>query len=178
MSQVRTNSLVPVGGVPSGASGGGIIQIVQTVRTGIESLSLASGGVSNDLTGLTASITPRSTSNKVLVLAGVNCSADSNACFIYLYRGGSVVSGATGDAAGSRVRVTATAWSNSNHQAETANFEYLDSPASTSSLTYSLRIGHSSGITRTVTINNSVTESDSGAYARAISYIILMEVSG
>lgn len=178
MSQIRTNSIVPSGGVPAGASGGGIIQTVQTVRTGIESLSIASGGISGDLTGLTASITPRSTSNKILVLAGVNCNATANACFLYLYRGGSVVSGAIGDTAGSRVRVTATGWSSNDNQTETVNFHYLDAPASTSALTYSLRIGHSSGVTRTTNINYPTSDGDNATYARGISFITLMEVSG
>ena len=178
MSQLRTNSIVPIGGIPAGASGGGIIQVVQTVRTGTESLSIASGAISGDLTGLTASITPRSTSNKILVSVGVNCSADSNVCYLYLYRGGAVVSGAIGDAAGSRVRVSATGWTSNNAQGETVNFEYLDAPASTSALTYSLRIGHSSGITRTTNINYAYGDTDNATYARAMSYIILMEVSG
>ena len=33
MSQLKVNSIVPVGGLPSGASGGGIIQVVQAVKT-------------------------------------------------------------------------------------------------------------------------------------------------
>jgi len=35
MSQVRTNSIVPAGGIPGGASGGGIIQCVSTTKTDI-----------------------------------------------------------------------------------------------------------------------------------------------
>ena len=32
MSQLKVNSIVPVGGLPSGATGGGIIQTVQTIK--------------------------------------------------------------------------------------------------------------------------------------------------
>lgn len=178
MSQLKVNSIVPAGGIPAGADGGGIIQVVQSVRTETETFSLNAGVLSGDLTGLTATITPRSTSNKILVSAGVNCNAVSNAVYIYLYRGGSVVSGATGDAAGSRSRVTATGWSSNDSQAETINFEYLDAPASTSALTYSLRVSHSSTVNRTVNINYSTTDANANYQARAMSYIILMEVSG
>lgn len=33
MSQIRTNSIVPSGGVPAGADGGGIIQVVENNTT-------------------------------------------------------------------------------------------------------------------------------------------------
>ena len=66
MSQIRTNSIVPAGGVPAGASGGGIIQIVQAVKTDTFTTT-AGNGVFVDLTGLSISITPRSASNKILV---------------------------------------------------------------------------------------------------------------
>ena len=33
MSQIKVNSIVPAGGLPSGATAGGIIQVVQSVKT-------------------------------------------------------------------------------------------------------------------------------------------------
>ena len=65
MSQLRTNSIVPVGGIPAGASGGGIIQVVQTVKT--DDASTTSNSYT-DITGLSVTITPRSTSNKILII--------------------------------------------------------------------------------------------------------------
>ena len=43
MSQLKVNSIVPVGGLPAGATAGGIIQIVQTKKTDTASNSTASG---------------------------------------------------------------------------------------------------------------------------------------
>jgi len=70
MSQVRTNSLVPVGGIPAGASGGGIIQCVYALKT--DTQSFANNSSFNDISGLSVSITPRSSSNKVLVFFSVS----------------------------------------------------------------------------------------------------------
>ena len=64
MSQLKVNSIVPVGGLSSGANGG-IIQVVQSVKTDTFSTSSSSF---TDITGLSATITPSSNSNKILVI--------------------------------------------------------------------------------------------------------------
>ena len=66
MSQLKVNSIVPVGGLPSGADGG-IIQTVQTVKSDVTSQSGSSSGTFFDISGMSATITPSSNSNKVLV---------------------------------------------------------------------------------------------------------------
>ena len=177
MSQLRTNSIVPVGGIPAGASGGGIIQCVQTVKTDTFTTSLASAAESGDITGFTATITPRSTSNKILVMVSVNCSMDSNNPLWRLYRGGTLVSAAVGDAAGSRVRTTFTGIG-LGVSMDTSSFTFIDSPSSTSALTYSIRAINPSSITRSLNINIDVTDSDSNRIPRGMSSFILMEVSG
>ena len=50
MSQLKVNSIVPVGGLPSG-SNGGIIQIRQVVKTDTFSESVSSGSESSFVTG-------------------------------------------------------------------------------------------------------------------------------
>ena len=63
MSQIKVNSIVPAGGLPAGANGG-IIQVVQTVKTDTFSQSsLADNTFSND-TGVNVTITPSSNSIK------------------------------------------------------------------------------------------------------------------
>ena len=66
MSQLKVNSIVPVGGLASGA-GGGVIQTVQTVdNTATTSISTTSY---TDAGSLNVSITPTTTSNKIPVKA-------------------------------------------------------------------------------------------------------------
>jgi hypothetical protein len=67
MSQLRTNSIVPVGGIPAGASGGGVVQIVE----GSTITQVESSFSSETNLGLSASITPRSSSNKILIMVNM-----------------------------------------------------------------------------------------------------------
>ena len=65
MSQIKVDSIIPRGGLPSGASGG-IIQMVQTVKTA--SFSKVNTASFSEITGLTVTITPQSASNKILIM--------------------------------------------------------------------------------------------------------------
>jgi hypothetical protein len=77
MSQLRTNSIVPVGGIPAGASGGGIIQVVDastSTATSTTSTIPFDSTIPQSTEGtelLTVSITPRSTSNKLIIFVSV-----------------------------------------------------------------------------------------------------------
>ena len=69
MSQLKVNSIVPVGGLPSGATAGGVIQTVTASTTTQVSQSYSSEGTITTTitdTGLSASITPSSNSSKIL----------------------------------------------------------------------------------------------------------------
>ena len=65
MSQLKVNSIVPAGGLPSG-SNGGIIQVVTTHLSSAATFIVGNGATDN-ITGLSASITPSSSSSKVFV---------------------------------------------------------------------------------------------------------------
>ena len=65
MRQLKVNSIVPVGGLPSG-SNGGIIQVKQTIKKEVFTTAQAVSRGYTDLTGLNVAITPSSNSNKIL----------------------------------------------------------------------------------------------------------------
>ena len=65
MSQLKVNSIVPVGGLPSG-SNGGIIQVKQSFKN--DTFSAASTSMT-DITGMSVAITPSATSSKILIFA-------------------------------------------------------------------------------------------------------------
>jgi hypothetical protein len=69
MSELRTNKIYPRDGLPAGASGGGIVQVVSVTKTDAESLQ--SGTVPALIPGMVATITPQSASNKILVMVVV-----------------------------------------------------------------------------------------------------------
>lgn len=163
MSQLQCNSIVPVGGIPAGASGGGIIQIVQATST---SQFTTTSTTFVDVTGLSASITPRSTNSKILIIANISYSTASSSfnTFLQLAKGGSALSGANGATgfAGGRNDGVIGPW---------GAISFIDSPATTSSTTYSVQV-RTDGATAVV---NRRGQDTSSTFA---SQIILMEVSG
>ena len=177
MSQLRTNSIVPVGGIPAGADGGGIIQVVQTQLTSIVTIA---GASFSDITGLSASITPRSTSSKILVCWQVttNANTQNHTIAFRLMRGATAIN--VGDAAGSRLRATAASSTvGGGDHPLTHSGTFLDSPATTSSTTYKLQLATESGQTTVVNRNNNAdTDGTDPKFSRYASNIILMEVSG
>jgi len=158
---------------------GGILQVVSTTKTDTFSASVGATPAVSPVTGLSASITPRSTSSKILVTvnAGVT-SLNANFFKAVLYRDGSP-SGFIGDSAGSRHRVSVGVDGGvSTSNAHNVSFSYLDSPSTTSSVTYDLRVGHTDNTSQTVYVNRSVTDTDGNNFARSASSITLMEVAG
>ena len=128
-----------------------------------------------DVTGLTADIAPASTSNKVLVtvLLGRLTTDDGGGVTAELNRGGSSIydlgqGGATdGFAAGG-----GGGMSNNDRKNDVGFIQYLDSPSSTSSLTYKIRIKRASS--GSAYINRWGLNDDQGA----VSSITLMEIAG
>ena len=127
-----------------------------------------------DVTGLSASITPISTSNKVLVNASIQVggSATSRGA-LKLLRGSTDIY--IGDAASSRTRATIFTHPRGGAHVMSSGIIFLDSPSSTSSTTYKIQAEVESG--QTLAINRSGDDTDNSGYYRTPSSITLMEVS-
>ena len=176
MSELRTNRIVPRDGLPSG-SAGGIVQIKQTTVTSSQTFSVAVGGTSSDV--ISVSITPTRSDNKILVMVSLNvgCQLDEGV-YMTLFKGGSAVTAATGDADGSRQRVTSGSFIYNTNRTTELNKTFLDSPATTSSITYSCRIGGSYNGTTNYYLNRDHNNDDNNRRGRGMSTITVMEVSG
>ena len=174
MSQLRTNSIVPVGGIPAGASGGGIIQCVQSTST-----SLTTGSNNTWIAcPATVSITPRSTSNKVMVLFNFSVSANAAANDITSrIKRGTTVIGANTTAGYNAQGIYGQGTSDSNYFASGFSICYLDSPSTTSSLTYSAEVFLASVSAFTVRFNHSTDSAGSDSWVTT-SIATVMEVSG
>ena len=161
------------------ATTGGILQVVSTTKTDTFTASVASAA-SSLVTGLTATITPSSASSKILVIANVTGSGSGrNSFFAGLDAGGTLI--AIGDAASSRTRVGGgqyvLASSDTDHGA-TISLNTLHSPATTSPITYGVKVINSSGGTLTLYVNRSVGDTNNSSNFRSASTITLMEVAG
>jgi hypothetical protein len=158
-SNITTGTL-PAARLPAGS----VLQVVQTNindQVGTSSRSMVT-------TGMSASITPSSASNKILVILNTNCdtSASNAMCGVTIYRGGTNLATALGRtnfsnnyASGTRL-ITAI------------NINYLDSPATTSSVTYTPYFNNPNGSTGATVYFNAV------GIEGAITTLTLLEIAG
>ena len=161
-SKLRVNQIEPVNGIPTGG-GGGIIQVKMTQTINSGSQFSTGSGTYVDVTGYNCSITPTSTTSKILVTLNP----------IFLLNNGS----GTSQKVALKLLRDSTSLLDQNdfctHQVGNAEadylgvagyFQYLDSPSSTSALTYKVQIKQHAGGGTT--------------YVQASSSIMLQEVSG
>jgi hypothetical protein len=152
---------------------GGILQVVSTTKT--DTFSMASATFA-DVTGLSVSITPQSTSSKILVSYDVQTGGpgySTGQSMLRLLRDSTPI--AIGDSAGSRILATTGATNGQDGSNDTNSAHYLDSPATVSTLTYKIQIRQSVG---TGYVNRSSLDSDNIYYGRTVSTITVMEIAG
>ena len=162
---------------------GNVLQVVSAAKTDTFSQAQSGNSISGtDVTGLTPSITPSSASNKILVTAHINLGHSSSSgtgdvdIGMVLNRSGSAI--AIGDSAGSRSRITAMQHHTNVNGTQHMAMTFLDSPSTTSSITYSIRIFQGSGSTQTIYVNRDAGDGDAASSARCISTLTLMEIAG
>lgn len=166
---------VPDANAPSGS----VIQVVQAVKT--DAFAGAAGAQWADVAGLSATITPISASNKVLVIVDMKGAGTMDVTTIRsrLVRNSTPIY--FGNAAGNRPLGMGEFYISSggagSHYLAQLGGSFLDSPASTSPVTYKMQFGADSDgavvyINRTQGDRNS-----SGVDVRSASSIILMEIA-
>ena len=184
MSTLKVNALQDT----SGNNLSRILQVVQTVKTdGTSFSSVGSGSFTNTDSSFAISITPSSSSSLILLGGFVNLAVSGGDQGVKMtYRrdgstlstaldGGSTIS-PIGDSQGSRTRAT-TGGAIANHGQHSIPISILDKPNTTSSVTYSLSIGHASSVSRTMYINLVNGESDGAQWSRFASVFMAMEVA-
>ena len=158
------------------AAAGSVLQVVSTTKT--DSFS-ATTTVMTDVTGLSVSITPTSSSSKIFIMLSMSIAGqNANGGVVYKLVRGSTDIG-VGDVAGSRLRASgAIAYIADPNSQTTVAGSFLDSPATTSSTTYKVQVNaYNSG--GAVYINQSQNNTD-GAQpynSRTTSTITVMEIA-
>ena len=175
-----TGLTIPAEGVATSSFGnGGIIQVVSVTKTDTWTASCGEGDFSSGvITGLTPSITPRSSSNKILLTGYVVISNDIGGSWgagIVLCNGTTPIAEARGGSVGSRSLLSGKAESTFRGQSIPINF--LDSPATTSAITYGIKVwnGHTSSSIVSINYTND-DDTDDNNHIRAASTLTLMEV--
>jgi len=160
--------------------GGKILQIVSQQYTSPVTVT----GVTSTFTDstITASITPSSSSNKVIVFFNVsvaNTTSTGNRVALKLKRGSTDI-GITGDTIGSRIGATATALYENNDPYEpmTVPMIWYDTPATTSATTYKVAVASNSNTSQSVFFNRSRDDTDNNDNFRTVTQVLLVEVAG
>jgi len=165
--------------IASGAKTSGFGKIGQVVQTSLTASDYFSSTSSSlvEITGSPAfnvSITPTNTSSKVLITGHVSIGSGTGARVgIQLRRGDSTIIGSA-DAAGSRQRTVSAMRQGDGNYATTLTFNFLDSPATTSAVTYKI-FGMAEG-SETLQVNKGNGDSDSATVFRSASTLTAMEV--
>lgn len=157
------------------AAGGKILQTIQTTKT--DQFSASSASSWTDITGLSVSITPASSSNKILVTAGIAMGLSHFYGFNYVWR---MVRGSTGIGVGTNSTSSTNASGGANLYNEGGNVPYLfgntkqvlDSPSTTSSTTYKVQAHADSG-NATIFVNRR----GSSVHCTGFSFITVQEVA-
>lgn len=158
---------------------GSVLQVVQTWSD--TRVDYSSGSTWLD-TNLSLSITPSSSSNKILLLASI-CGASNAGSGAYgvgfrFVRNGTAISVPTSPDTG-RLPATFVAITGSNtNDIATGSFNYLDSPATTSAITYKIQGGARDQAAWS--INKPIVDNDSTTWYRTqgTSSIIAIEIKG
>ena len=154
--------------------GGKVGQVVQTHFTTQSQMSSSSFAA---ISGCTVDITPSATSSKVFVMislcAGVN---QASYGFFKLYRDSTLI-GSGSDSSnriGCNFSISQNDGDNTSDGVKQVNYQYLDSPSSTSALTYTVQA--STFNNSTITYNKTPDNSDNGRTAQGSSTITVIEV--
>jgi hypothetical protein len=179
LTKINNNSLSAITGLPAGV-GGKVLQVVNVTKTDTFTASTTNQSFV-DITGLSASITPSSTSSKILVYAKTDGGMDNSARRPLYYRilRGSTVVGAGADAGNRKgISFSGGGFKDVTRSVTSQSSHFLDTPNTTSAITYKIQVTHEAAGTATVYVNRGELDDDTTQTYRGISVITLMEVSG
>ena len=167
LTKINNNTLSAITGLPAGV-GGKVLQVVTDEVSGEVSTTSTSY---TDITGLSVTITPSSTSSKIYVIANLcGCRAaavNHNSCRSFF----NLVRGSTELTATSLGHIATGRNANPRSSDGTIILKNLDEPNTTSATTYKCQFKATSGDSQSAKINESTNNTP-------ISSITVMEISG
>lgn len=157
------------GTVLTNKTAGTVLQVVSTTKT--DTFTTASTNTYVDVTGLSVTITPTSSTSKILILASVHQAASGEPTGFQIVRDSTAIG--IGTASGSRFVASAAGAAGDGNRVTSLNVNYLDSPSTTSSVTYKIQVrGYNNG----VSVNRTPNDTDANVSARPVSTITVMEI--
>lgn len=153
---------------------GSVIKVVSQTKT--DTANYTSSGSNYSSVIHSATITPESTTNQILIQFNGCFAATLNQRFwVALTCNGTIIDAATGDASGLKTRASSTnVINNSDNELKPLSANFLHSPSSTDPQVYGFVMGAEGS--STVYCNRSVGDSNANTVARGITTITLTEV--
>ncbi len=181
MSTIKTNAIQTVAGKPILNSTGSILQVVQTAKTDTTAYAATANTYAEFDSAFRVSITPSSSSNKILIGADVTGAQTTGSVrykFQFSTNGGSSwsdVSPIANTVSSHGIGHFVYAVNADGNQAVTCSMTILHSPATTSAIIYRVLFGQD--VSTTYYFNRSVSYPDSFLGGTYTSIIRAMEVS-
>ena len=165
-------------GTVTGAGGGKVLQIQSANKTDTQTVANLTF---QNVTDLSVTVTPASTSSKFLIVGTVHLGSSSSGDFAYIrvqrdVSGGSATN-LVADADGSRIQCTTSFDYSANNSSglTPANFHYTDSPSTTSNITYRVQL-RSGSSANNVYVNRTHSDRNTTNYDwRTVSNITVYE---
>ena len=173
-SQLRVDKILPVDGAPTGG-GGGIVQIKSATKTDRQESSTSTYA---DVTGMSVSITPKFSSSKIYIAINVHVGGIAASYIGFkVLRDSTVVTQGT-HPTGNRSPVSFGGRIDQDYDNFMVSFNFLDSPATTSSTTYKVQFASLlSPASRKVVVNGTGDDANETYTLSGTSTITVMEVS-
>jgi hypothetical protein len=129
------------GNILTNDTSGTVIQVKQTIDTAASTITNSgSAAAFVDHGSLSVAITPTSTANKILLFATMTASGNTaDRLAFYKFTGGNTASG-VGASANTRTRCLQAVYFPSTAELMSVNMHYLDSPSTTSAVTYKVQV--------------------------------------
>ena len=166
--------------------GGKVLQVVSTNKTDTFASTTNSTNTYTDITGMSVSITPASASNKILVMCDVEIATGGSGLadimrslkIVKVISGTETNSSPIGDTNSSDTRATASNIRSifDKNGISRINIHYLDSPNTTSAITYKLQFLSTGGQGGSIFVNRT-TDTPNG-YGVGASTITAIEIAG
>ena len=151
--------------------GGKVLQVVNTLKQ--DTFTTSSDSLV-DITGMSASITPSSSANKILILVSLTYGgADYNFHGQLLRNSTQIAKASSGT---NPVTLAMSASWRTSYDMYSHSISFLDTPSTTSAITYKMQVR--SQVTGGVFYLNRSYRDDAGADLRGVSSITLMEIAG
>ena len=170
----NNNTISAITALPAAIDTGKIGQVVSTAKTDVFTTTSTSF---TDITGLSVNITPSATSSKIYIMCNFQGRADSGSGYpVYRMLRDSTVINAGSGSIGSRVEgfITMNIYNADSQSGMSIATAFLDSPSTTSQVTYKIQMKSTSG--NDMGVGSVGQDANSTHNARSASVITVMEV--